>query len=409
MINARSLVIGVLGAAALLATAAQAQPATLSREMLLAIAEMSRDALDDITIDYTKLRTKGLGDDASDFLTAEHIVSDGQRFYAETARLWAPEYGNLAFLRVAATDGKIMSMYDMHRGMAGRRIDDGHSETSVRGREFFGMSMLYDRVDSENPAGAAGSLIGLLSDSNAVVREQQELVHGVSTYVVDLVSPSGTFAMTAWIDPERGCVPLRHEYSMPHRGGKYMEYDVLEIAEVAPGLWLPVQGVKRVMPGVLGEDHEGEEFVISVSKSEDGIRYLIEFNSHPDDSFFDALRVAAPGTLVADEVEGGEYTLGGMNYAALASALQATIRAHGYTPEELISSIQTGAQRTRERLTASDPISSPDESMNTGSQSAGSSHRTQLSSVGGWLLASVAVASGIGIVGALMARRYIHS
>lgn len=385
---------------------ASAQPATLSREMLLAIAEQSRRSIEDITVDYTVMRLSAPKPNQREQFRTEHIISDGTRFYAETASFWAPEFGNQAFLRVAATDGQRMTMYDAERGMAGIIPEEGHRETKARHREFFDMNMLHERPD-DGRSSATGSLIGILSDPRTIVRPEQEVVGGVSAYVVELVSADGGFGMTVWIDPERGALPLRQEYALPTRGGKYTEYEIFDAEEVSPGLWLGVTGMLRRIPLPSSGEGNDDEFYINVSKSKDGAEYLIELNTNPDDTAFNALRVAAPGTLVGDRITGGEYTVDGMEYAALARALQTTVRAHGFTPQELMESVRLDAQRMRDDDSVNGATSS--ELSSGTSKTTKPSQETARSKRGAWFVASIAVASGIGIVGALVARRYIHS
>lgn len=389
------------------ATCATAQPATLTRDVLLAIAEQSRRTIEDVTVDYTVMKLSPAGPQQREQFKSEHIIWDSRRFYAETATFLAPEYGNFAFLRVVATDGRQMTIYDAHRGMAGILPEEGHRETNARTREFFDLNMLHERPN-DGRSSATGSLIGVLSDPRATVRPEQEIVGGVNAYVVDLVSEGGGYGITVWIDPERGALPLRQEYSLPTRGGKYAEYEIIDAEEVSPGLWLGVSGKKRMIPGLFGsDDYVGEELFINVSKSKDGQRYLIDLNTHPDDTVFNALRVAAPGTLVGDHVNGGEYTVDGMEYAALARALQTTVRAHGFTPQELMESVRLDAQRMRDADYVSGATSS-EPSIAT-SKSVTPSREAARSRGGWWLVASIAVASGVGIAGALMARRYVHS
>lgn len=317
----------------LVGCAAFAQPAVLNRQELLRIAETSRNAIEDIAVEYTVMTVRGGAPDDAVAMKGETIISKGPLFYGQTTEFRSAEFGGGAFMRVDATDGQRLTFYLAHDGMAGVRPEADHWQANIAGREFFEINMLRPPSYEADPMTATGSLIGLLSSENARVLPNLEIIDGHEAHVIELSHESGRTHMKVWVDARRGAIPLRQEYH--GLDGVYFVTETFDAVEVSPGVWLAVSGSISIPHPHYGVPPEGKETIMQVAAGEGDEPYALAINTHPDEAVFDALRAAPPGTLVYDAIENREYTIGGDNYRALAEATGWTWRSVGLSREDL--------------------------------------------------------------------------
>lgn len=316
----------------LVAAIATAQPATLTRQELLRIAESSRGAIEDIAVEYTVMTVRGLAPDDPVFFKGETIVSKGPLFYGQTTEFRSLEFGGDAFMRVDATDGHRLTFYLAHDGMAGVRPEVDHWQANVAGREFFEINMLRPPLNETDTTTPTGSLIGLLSSEHTRVLPDLENIDGLEAHVVEFLRPNGRTGMKVWIDARRGALPLRQEYH--GLDGVFFITETFDAVEVSPGVWLAVSGSVSIPHPHYGVPPEGKEIIMQVAAGKDGKPYALAVNTHPDEAVFNALRAAPPGTLVYDAIDNREYTIAGDNYRALAEATGWTWRSVGLSRQD---------------------------------------------------------------------------
>jgi len=147
--------------------------------------------------------------------------------------------------------------------------------TQTQMQEFFNANLLNDTA--ENTAGMPSrSVVSILSSTWTSIREAPELVNGRECRVADWMNPvSGEIQISVWIDPERGCVPLKQ--TLPR-----MTYESVDIAEITPGIWVVTKAKKTTQ---LGGDKpvDGE---IEVLRHESGA-LKVDLNSDIDDQVFE--------------------------------------------------------------------------------------------------------------------------
>lgn len=159
------------------------------------------------------------------------------------------------------------------------------SGASTRGTGFFDLMMF-------NPAsrGRSGSsdmdLHSVLVSWHSVLRPQREDVAGHQCYVVD-ETEAGRPSFTAWIDPDRGFLPIRQVYWNMGTGKPLMQFDIDTAAEIQPGLWCPMEGRKHLYMGRVSE------YAMIVDGYAQGAPQL-SIDSGVDDSVFDLRRSLPP-------------------------------------------------------------------------------------------------------------------
>lgn len=133
------------------------------------------------------------------------------------------------------------------------------------------------------------NLTAILEEEGNTLRAAAEDAAGVACFVVDVRTSDGIIVGTLWLDPSRGALPIRQEWS---RGpGQEPEvFEVLDATEFTSGLWLPTRTMHVLPNGTV------REIVVASDASGD----LQICSGAGDPRLADLLASVPPGTEVFD-------------------------------------------------------------------------------------------------------------
>jgi hypothetical protein len=143
-------------------------------------------------------------------------------------------------LTVRVWDGTISTSM-IHNGMPGlANIDAGrHQGTESQMSEFFNLNLIGDDKEGVRVINTR-SLASILQSPWTTLRPATEIVGDRECCVVDWTDPdSGQVDFTAWLDAERGGVPMKYRL-------RRQTYQASEVVEVVPNTWMAVEGTKEL-------------------------------------------------------------------------------------------------------------------------------------------------------------------
>lgn len=226
------------------------------------------------------------------------VVRHGENILIDST--YGPDlaFRNTTFRREVSYNGARTTTLEMHEGFA--RVADGKSrEASTNGLGFFDLAMCNLPQQGGNGLDDV-SLLALLDAPQAQVRSEKEAVNGVDCDVVDFVL-DGRRLLTAWVDADRGCLPLR--WVLRPRTGEdraLLEFEVQEVTEAAPGLWLPIRGTKRVHAQGTGRPTDMNLLFQMEVQRDNHDQLLLKVNAPLDDAVFNLWEHVPGGTEVWD-------------------------------------------------------------------------------------------------------------
>jgi hypothetical protein len=220
------------------------QPATLGREGLLQIAERTRQAINVFEVTFTFNTVRHVAALAAN-RSREQVIVKGAKIFYDHRYTPDSDGDSYQFHRTLAFNGQRSTLIDREEGdRLNVVVSTGKMgrELELQGKGFFDLNLLCSpRVDGTGWDDQ--SLLSLLRNGHATVRDYVELVNGRLCHVVDIDR------LTVWLDAERGCVVMRQVYyNRDSRTPPQMVFIAEETAEVAPGLWLAIYGRKIVHP-----------------------------------------------------------------------------------------------------------------------------------------------------------------
>lgn len=231
-------------------------------------------------------------------------------------------------------------------------------ENSLQGTAFFDFNLM-------NPPRADGigvndqSLVSLLKYSGSRVRSELEELNGVFCHVVDVPfdpdSPDGPVVMTAWLDHDRGCVPLRQVfYTNRMDGSSLMEFVADEVCAPAEGFWVVASGTKTVYASGVSKEHVSElVYTYEIARDADQmLSFSVSDGRVPHD--FSIATILPMGTYLNDMDSGQSVLVSSNRSSEMAESL---VAASGLDTSIFQSSGSTAAPVSRGDLIHTDASS----------------------------------------------------
>jgi hypothetical protein len=300
-------------------------PVYFSKEEILLGAESVYSQIEDINVSFSFNAVRGARSNLF-FRSHRTAVIRGSKAYISHTYGADPDHSTSTFLRKAAFNGALTTTYIARSGSA--TIEAKRTrETRTKGSGFFDL-MLMNESRPEADGRADQSLLSLLRTRQSHLRPALEEIDGHQCHVVDLLDESSNLPrMTAWIDCERGFLPLRQVYyAQPDYDAILMEFRIENAIELKQGLWFAVKGRKTVYPALknVPELRSLSEHVMEVDGWKEGKPALL-INQGVPDSFFELWLHVPPGTVVWDKDTGDQWMVKEGDYWGLADEVLETL------------------------------------------------------------------------------------
>jgi hypothetical protein len=316
----------ILGAA-LLTTAtgrSEAQPVPLTRPQLIQCIEAARGQISDFSVSF---RFDADTAPANQLHARSHrrvLLKDGRvRVDHEYAQM--PEYDGATYIVSSAFDGVRYTHHLGHLRQATRTLQPSTS-VETKGAGFFDMMMWNPSASGQGSGYSDQDLLSVLRSARSTLRPSLEDVEGHACIVVDERDEStGEIAFTAWIDVDRGFLPIQQRYLDSSSGRPVMEFFMDAAHQASPLVWVPTEGrkVNHVIPGVPELDRRTVS-TLMVDRDAAG-NPVLAVNSGIADEEFDVLTTLPPGTRVGDVDTGQRWTVAGKDFERLGESFDTQI------------------------------------------------------------------------------------
>lgn len=239
----------------------------LSKEALEKIVVNNAAAIGDLHVSFTHNATKWPAEEDVYIKNAASLWWSNASIRVEETYSLDPKLDDTTYKGTRVqTPLKILVLKDgQEKARQGNIGSPTPEKRLTQGLGFFDINLLNPPREPSNGSNDQ-SLRSVLASSFSTVRPALEEVNGRACHVVDVKSPGFEYAnFSAWLDAERGCVPLKQEVCRRSVGGEKIvaiRFTTTEVHEAATGIWFVVQGTKENFPG----SEQESKWIMSVNK-----------------------------------------------------------------------------------------------------------------------------------------------